>query len=323
MSKLALILSLLANGLAVYALFGRGAGGGGSAASTAAPAKVDAPVDELARRMQEELDKSLSAHDERLTREVKKLAWNLEKLLADWTAKLPELQTRSERTTNTNAGKLEELDAQVTAQGASFEKFVSSVDSLVVRVKALEARPVSVAPTGPAAASGPVKPPPPEEPKATLPNAPPEDPEVVRQKVEKALTDLDSGNPDVIYPAITVVSQYSSFEAVPKLAKLLWPEATQHEDVFTRQAAAAALGKIKSVEGVHALAEAIADRAEMVSQQANKSFRMITDYDTGLSPKARIQERRKAVSAALEWWGRHEDEVRARLKQPKGGAPPK
>jgi HEAT repeat protein len=150
-----------------------------------------------------------------------------------------------------------------------------------------------------------------------MPDAPPEDPAVVKAKVDKAMTDLDSGNPDVIYPAITVLSQYKVVEAVPKLSKLLWPDETQHKDVFTRQAAAAALGNIGSVDGVVVLINAIADRADMVSQQANRSFKLITNHDTELSPKARIQEKRKVVGATLEWWGRHEDEVRALRKQPK------
>ena len=319
MAKLALLLSVLACGLATFALVSRPAATTSGPAAAPVAVKGDPAVDAIARRLQEELDRSLNARDEKLLRELKKREWALEKLLADWTSRLPELQTRSERTASANSGKLEELDAQLSSQTASVEKSAHSVDALAARVKALESRPVAVAPpptpTKPGAA--PTPPPAPEEPKATMPDAPPEDPAIVKQKVDKAMTDLDSGNPDVIYPAITVVSQYKVFEAVPKLAKLLWPEATQHNDVFTRQAAAAALGNIKSVEGVPVLIQAIADRADMVSQQANRSFRQITNHDTELSPKARIQEKRKVVSAALEWWGRHEDEVRALLKQPK------
>ena len=54
--------------------------------------------------------------------------------------------------------------------------------------------------------------------------------------------------------------------------------------------------------------------------QANKSIRLITDFETGMSPQARPIERRKARGDTLEWWGRHEDEVRAKWKQPKAGA---
>lgn len=322
MAKLALILSLLANGVAAFALFSRGGGAGdrpGPTTAAAAPVRGDVPLDALQRNLQEELDKSLNARDERLLKDLKKRERNLEQLLAEWTAKLPDLQTRSERTASNNSGKLEELDAQMTAQAQSVEKHLHSMDALAGRVKTLEARPVSSgapAPTAPTptAPSRPV-----EEPKAEMPNAPAEDPEVVKKKVQKALADLEAGDPNTIYPAITELAKYAAVEAVPKLGALLWPEATQNSDVFTRQAAAAALGKIKSADAVPILIQAIADRADMVSQQANKSFRQITEHDTELSPKARIQEKRKVVGAALEWWTRHEDEVRARLQQPKGG----
>jgi HEAT repeat protein len=323
MVKLALILALLANGLAVFALLSRGGGGDrpGAAAAPAGEVKRDLPLDQLQRQLQEELDKTLNARDERLLKDVKKYVWNLEKLLAEWTAKLPELQTRSERTASNNSGKLEELDAQMTTQVASvdkLEKQLGSVEALAGRVKALELRPVASAAPATPAPSRPI-----EEPKVEMPNAPAKDPEVVKKEIAKALADLDSGDPNVIYPAITVLKDYRTVEAVPRLGALLWPEDKQNPDVFTRQAAAAALGAIKSVEGVPVLIQAIADRADMVSQQANKSFRQITEHDTELSPKARVQEKKKIVSAAFEWWSRHEDEVRARLGQPKAGAPPK
>jgi hypothetical protein len=322
MAKLALLLSVLACGLAGYAAFMRGGGDGPAGEAQTITVGGDESVNALARRLQEELAKTLKASEERQTESLEQRERELRKLLAEWTAALPKLQARSEQTASANSGKLEELDAQVTAQSANVEKHSRSVEALAVRLKALESRPPAAATPAPTAAT-PSAAPKAEEPKAEMPNAPPEDPAVVRQKVEKALADLDSGNPDVIYPAITVVSQYQAAEAVPKLGKLLWPEATQHQDVFTRQAAAAALGRIRSADAVPVLIQAIADRADMVSQQANKSFRIITDHDTELSPKARIQEKRKVVSAALEWWGRHEDEVRAVLKQPKGENPPK
>jgi Skp family chaperone for outer membrane proteins len=318
MAKLALLLSLLACGLATFAIVSRPDAAPTGAAAAPVAVKGDANLDAIARRLQEELDRSLNARDEKLLKELKKREWNLEKLLADWTARLPDLQKSSERTASANSGKLEELDAQMSSQTASVEKHLHTVDALAARVKALETRPVAAAPVAPTPGGAPPPPTPKgEEPKGVMPDAPPEDPAIVKQKVDKALADLDSGNPDVIYPAITVLSQYKVFEAVPKLAKLLWPEATQHNDVFTRQAAAAALGNIKSVEGVVVLINAIADRADMVSQQAAKSFLIITGHNTELSPKARVQEKKKVASQTLEWWGRHEDEVRAVLKQPK------
>jgi HEAT repeat protein len=147
-----------------------------------------------------------------------------------------------------------------------------------------------------------------------MPSGPAEDPEVVKAQIEKALADLDSDDADKIYPAITVVSKRKVLEATPKLIRILG----QHTDVFTRAASAAALGELRACDAVPALAEALRDKTSMVAQQANKSLRLITDHDLGLSPQARAQERTRARADMLEFWQRHETELRERWKQPKG-----
>ena len=316
MTKLALVLSLLANGLAGYLFFTRGSER--TSAPTATQATANVSVDALARRMQEDLQKALAAHDERAQAEIRKRIAELETLRQKWTSMLEAEKSDAERSARYNTGKIEEIDQQVVTAWTNVEKQTQSLDSLAARVKALEERPVAVA--GPAQPSGtpgaaPPKPVSPEPQAPPMPNQPVEAPEVVQEKTTKALADLDQADPAKLYPAINVVQKYKVLEAAPKLVKLLTPE--PHPYVFTRQAAAAALGEILSCDAVPGLAEALLDKSMMVAQQANKSIRLITGFDTQMSPMAKKLERGKAKSDALEWWARHEDEVRARLKQPK------
>ena len=314
MAKLALLLSVLATALAGYVLFFRG--GGGGAAPTAAPAG-NVQVDALARKMQEELQKSLAARDERTLKEFDIRLKRLDTLRTEWTDALAQAQKSALNATHENTGKLEELDQVVGAQSTSIEKVVQELSALAGRIKALESRPVAVAPA-PATAAGPAKP---AEPPPPAPGAPPmpgqaaEPPEVVKAKVDKALTELDQTDPERLYPAITVVQKYKALEAVAKLVKLIHPE--PHADFFTRQAAVAALGEMQACDAVPALAEALLDKSAIVAQQANKSLRQITGRESNLSPQAGKQERRKVRGEILEWWGNHEQEVRARLNQPK------
>ena len=318
MTKLALILSLLANGLAVAALLGRG----GGAHDATAIALSSSDVDAVARRLQEEVQKAAQARDNAAQREIDTRLKKAQEMLAQTTEALQKAQAKAENTANYNASKLEDLDAAVTRVAAGVEKQVQvALGTVETRVKALEERPVAVASSGPGPAGpGPATPKPNlTTPKVELPAGPPEDPEVVKAQIDKALADLDLEDPEKLYPAITVISKRKALEGTPKLIRIL----AQHADFFTRQAAAAALGELRACDAVPALAEALRDKSGMVAQQANKSLRLITDHDLGLSPQARPKERTQARSDMLEWWSRHEDEVRTRWKQPKGGEPGK
>jgi len=314
MTKLALLLSLLANGLAVYALVGRSSANQGAAAVALSSSDVDL----VARKLQEEVQKSAHARDSAAQREIDQRLKRSQELLEQTTDALTKAQAKAENTANYNASKLEDLDAAITTVGVGVEKHVAAVGAVESRVKALEERPVAVAPAAPVA--GPVAPKPVvQEPKPVLPIGPPEDPAVVKAQVDKALADLDLEDPEKLYPAITVVSKRKILEATPKLVKIL----ANHTDFFTRQASAAALGELRACDAVPALAEALRDKSGMVAQQANKSLRLITEHDLGLSPQARPQERTRARAEMLEFWSRHEMEVRDRLKQPKSGEAPK
>lgn len=259
----------------------------------------------------------MAARDAARGKDLELRLQQLADLRASWTQAIQQSQRAAEGAARENAGKLEELEVQLVTLNGTLDKQAQGLEGLRATVRELEKRPAAAAPT---AAPGPQPGPKPSAPAAPPPESPTmpaEDPAVVKEKVEKALAELDQTDPEKLYPAITVVQKYKALVAVPKLVKLLTPE--PHPDFFTRQAAAAALGEMHACDAIPALAEALVDKAAMVAQQANKSIRLITDFDTGLSPQARIQERRQARGQVLEWWGRHEDEVRTRWEQPKGG----
>jgi hypothetical protein len=316
MAKFALLLSLLANGLAGYVLFFRG--GTAAAAPVAASTGGNVAVDALERRMQEALQKSLATRDERMWKEIDSRLKRLDALRAEWTDALQKAQKSAENAAHENTGKLEELDQVVGSHASSLEKGAQAMEALAAKVKLLEARPAAAAAQpGPAGGTKPAPAAPIPDPNLpTLPGTPAETPEAIKAKVDKALVELDQTDPERLYPAITVVQKYKALEAVPKLTKLLHPE--PHPDFFTRQAAAAALGDMRACDAVRVLAEALLDKSAIVAQQANKSLRLITGKDFELTPQARPIERRKVRGEILEWWGNHEDEVRATLKQPKG-----
>lgn len=315
MTKIAPVIALLALVLASVALF-KGAG-------SEAPQVLEggslggADLDRVVRALRSEIERDQRARDEQFKKDLDVRLRKLEELRGQWSDVMVKAQARAEGAANLAAGKLDEMGESLASVGAAATKTGSEVGTLLQRIDALEKRPVGAAPAPtPAptpAGEGPVKPKPVEPPKIELPNAPPEDPAVIKEKVTKALADLDKAEPEVLFPAITVVQKYKALEAVPQLMKIL----SAHEDTFTRQAAAAALGEMRACDAVEALAEALLDKTSMVNQQANKALRLITDHDLGLSPQARVQERRKARTDILEWWQRNEAEVRARWKQPK------
>lgn len=315
MTKLAPVIALLALVLAGVALL---KGGGSDAPQVLEGGSLGgADLDRVVRALRSEIERDQRARDEQFKKDLDVRLRKLEELRGQWSDVMVKAQARAEGAANLAAGKLDEMGESLASVGAAATKTGTDVGALLTRIDALEKRPVGVAPaptpTPTPAGDGPAKPKPVEPPKVEMPNAPPEDPAVVKEKVDKALVELDQTDPEILFPAITVVQKYKALEAAPKLVKIL----AANEDTFIRQASAAALGEMRACDAVEALAEALLDKASMVNQQANKALRMISDHDLGLSPQAKIQERRKARTDMLEWWQRHEDEVRTRWKQPK------
>lgn len=314
MSKIALVLSLLALAAGVLGLLQRS----GPESTAVTVALSSAEVDKVARQLAEEVQRSAAARDQAAQRELDQRLKRLQELLASATEGLQQAQQRVQSTSDLSAGKLEELEAVLTTLSGGLDRETKALAALEARVKSVEERPAAAAPAAPASAPKPA--PGPSAPKATLPGMPKpelpgvqEDPAVAKAVVDKALADLDSQEPETIYPAITVVARRQVLAAVPKLVKIL----AGHEDYLMRQAAASALGDLRACDAVPALADALKDKTQMVAQQAGKALRLITEHDLGLSPTARPAERTKARGDMLEWWSRHEAEVRERLKQAK------
>ncbi len=226
-------------------------------------------------------------------------------------------QKLAEESARHNTNQLEALLLQVqSVEGLikSLEALETRLEGIEKRVEAVEKRPAvirEVVKEG----SGQAAERPPEPARPTLPTEPTEDPEVVRQRVSEALAGLKSSDVNTLVPAIEVLRRYRHMEAVPGLIEIM----LKHSEWYPRMAAAAALGSMRAVDAVMALADALVDDHASVAQVANKSVRQITDFDAQLSPTARIRERRAARGALLEWWRDHEAEVRKRLAEASGG----
>lgn len=319
MNKLALLLAVLALGASAVALL-QGPSAPASAPGASALAAVGGALSDAdVRHLREEFESAARGRDERLLKELDLRLRRLDDLRSSWTAAFQQAQKGVEGAARDNAGKLELQDDQITALSASIERHTAELEALRGQVKTLASRPVAAAPETPAGTPKPqpgaVKPGPAAPPVPELAPEAPEDPAVVKKRIEEALVTLDGNDPEKLFPAINVVKKYKVMDGVAKLIKLLSP--APHPDFFTRQAAADALGDLRACDAVPALAETLTDKAIMVSQQANKSLRLITEHDLGLGPQARPAERTRARGDMLEWWSRHEAEVRARLKQPK------
>jgi hypothetical protein len=251
---------------------------------------------------------------------LKDIDWRLSRIesLREATEDGLEAAERTATEAGSNAfGRLEAMEARLAAMGQGGEELNAlraTLGALAERLQAVEERPAQIIREvgGGGGAAKPVD----EGPKRpTLPGAAAKDPALVAQEVEKAKTDIQSDDLNVVFPAIEKVREHRILEAVPRLIEILgaFPEE------FGRTAAAAALGRMEIADAVSALADAVTDKSSMVAQQANKSIRQITGFDSELSPSARVRERRTVRNKIKEWWRAHEAEVRARLGQPAGG----
>ncbi len=313
MSKIAVLLALYAAAVSTYLLLEARKGGGSaqtqSSASSAGHPDLRKLMGEARSLMRAEVKETLRNIDWRLGR--------MDELSKSMQAGLLAAQSTAEDAADANYGKLETLEEVVQGFGrstAELAKIRVEFATLRERMQALEERPAQVireivrggGPT-PAKKSGPDR--------KRLPVAERKDPKVVAAEVAKARQGIKSDDLEVLFPAIEKIREHRVLDAVPRLIEIL----ASHKDEFGRAACAAALGKMLVADAVPALTEALVDKSELVAQQANKSLREITDFDTELSATAGIRKRRTARNKMKEWWRSHEDEVRGRLGQPKPG----
>lgn len=257
---------------------------------------------------------------------LKNVDWRLARIEA-LRASMEEGVEAAERTATeagqANYGKLEAMQEEVDGFAKAVESLAAlrkTLAGLETRLKEVEERPPQVIREVAAAAAQPGKKaadaPKAFEPKIpALPGPARKSPEVVAAEIAKAREDILSKDLAVLWGAIEKVRQHKVMDAVPRLIEIM----SSFPEELGRSNAAAALGHMQVADAVPALTEALVDKSGLVAQQANKSIRQITGFDTQMSPSARVRERRTIRSRVKEWWRAHEEEVRKRLGQPAGG----
>ena len=243
-------------------------------------------------------------------------AWKgrVEAIRSEMQDELADLDQWIEETAQLSSGGLDDLKQRLRTFegiGVKLQELGLRIDDLTTRVKAVEERPAVIREViretvGPAKPTGPKVP--------TLPEEEKEDPAVVQQKVAKAMADLTSDEAGKLWAAINTIRKYEVLEAAPRLITIL----QEHKNILMRRTAAQALGAIHSADAVIPLTDAMAARDDALGQIANQAVKDITGFDSGLEDGARIKARRRAKNAVIAWWRKHEDDVRAKLGQPKG-----
>lgn len=316
MSKLAIIVALYAAVVGTYLLFDRqGSGHGGErmVVESAGSEDVRTMLAEVRQLWREELKGTLQDINWRFA--------EMDTLRKSMEDGLQAMQKASEDSAQANYGMLETMREDVERFGkaaGNVEKVVARLEALEKRLKAVEDRPPQIIretilkETGSTAPSTKGS----EPERRKLPTGPKKDPAVVAKEVAEARKGLEADDMDMLFPAIEKIREHRVMDAVPRLIQIL----KTHKDEFGRMAAASALGDMRAADAVIPLAEALVDRSELVSDQANKAIRQITDYDTQLAATAGIRRRRAARNKVKEWWRSHEAEVRATLGQPKSGS---
>ncbi len=317
MSKFVVLLALYAAAVSTFLLVqtGKGLPGG---AQPAATASQDGHPD--LRKLMHEARQLMSAEIKGRQKTIDLRLSRFDQLQGKIEEGLAAVQEMTEGAADANYGKLETLEEIVEGFGkatAELGGIRAEFTGLEKRMTELEARPPQVireiVKGGPAAA--PVKKGPVGPKRPSLPEAPKKAPQVMAAEIAKARTDILSDDLEILFPAIEKVREYRIMSLVPRLLEIL----AKHKDEFGRTASAAALGKMRVADAVLPLAEALVDKSDLVAQQANRSIRQITEFNTELPATAGIRKRRAARGKVKEWWRSHEAEVRQRLGQPKLG----
>ena len=135
-------------------------------------------------------------------------------------------------------------------------------------------------------------------------------------RVAKAIRALESRDADEAFLAAKRLGALGLRRAVAPLERTL----RMHADPDVRTAAAQALGALRAADAVDALISALTDKDVLVAFAAERSLWRITGQRPEV-PLARAEDhgdRIRAQKAWRAWWRAHEDEVRARLSQPRG-----
>ncbi|MDJ0520752.1 MAG: HEAT repeat domain-containing protein [Planctomycetota bacterium] len=319
MSKIVVLLALYAAAVSTY-LYMQSQNDQGTTATGSAPV-ADAGHPDL-RKLMHEARLQMSAEVKERQRNIDLRLSRFDALQGRIEEGLKLVQETAENAADANYGKLETLEEAIRGferTGAELKQLRAELAAFGKRLEVVEKRPPQiikeVVTKGPAPAPGPAHKGTAPRKGPTLPAVEQKDPKIVAAEVAKARAGLRSEDLEVLFPAIEKIREHRVMDAVPRLIEILGT----HKDEFGRAASAAALGKMQVADAVPALAEALVDKSELVAQQANKSLREITGFNTELSATAGMRKRRTARNKMKEWWRAHEDEVRARLGQPRAG----
>lgn len=310
MNKLIGLLALYAAGAATYLYVTRQ-----DAAPAPATVVADTPEYRDARAIKTEAREFVRDELGSFVREIEQRIQTLKSIQEDLGTELTRAKDVAEGAGRQGVEKLQDIEARLTALKQQddlpmrLDALEKSLPGLKKRILELEKRPaVREVITQRPEASGPKEPARPTLPEDTGPSA-----AEIRAAVATAMAQLASNKLEVMVLGIEGVRKHKVREAIPRLLDIL----KESKEEFARQAVAAALGDLKDCDAVFALADAFVDSSPMVAQQAHRAVRKITGFDSGISPSARIRERRKAKGAIIQWWRTNEARVRAELNQPK------
>ncbi len=323
MRILTLLLALYGAGAGTAALLKGGGGGGGGAvpAKDGLDARFDAQASRLRSEIQSDLERAIAKDKESVATEAKRAAES-----RDAARVMKEsLEGRSEAAAQAVARRSEVLDARVddvTTEAKTIKETLATHDAAIAE---LRARPAGAGPasaaTPSAAKPAPTAPtPPPAAPEPTGPT--PEEIAKNKDKVHALIKDLLDGfaanDVGKVFNAALKLGNMGDLEAVEPLMKV----AKEFKDPYGRNACTLSLGRLHACDAVGLLIDMFLEKDNSVVLQAGQSFSKITGIDSGLSGDASRKDKNDAKDKAARWWREHEDEIREKWNQPKGGLPP-
>lgn len=131
--------------------------------------------------------------------------------------------------------------------------------------------------------------------------------------VKKWIDALKDSNGEVVFTATIELGKLKDLSATDPLIHVL----EKHNELWPRLGAATSLGDLRAVKSVPALIVALQDKEELVRSAAANALRGITEQDFDYVQGLSRSQRTKIQGRYKRWWGEHEDELRARLQQPK------
>lgn len=321
MRVLTLLLALYGAGAGTMALMkAKPAGGGGGApGGDSLDARFNAQASQLRTELKADLDRAVAKDKESVAMEAKRAAEARDAARVMKEA----IEGRSEATKTAFEGRAEVIESRLEEEAKTLQERLATIDSTLAELKS---RPIA---TGPApVATAPVKP---ATPTATPPGAPaapeptgPTPEEIAKNKdkvralIKELLEGFAANDVGRVFNAALKLGNLGDLEAVEPLMKV----AKEFKDPYGRNACTTALGRLHACDAAQFLIDMFLEKDNSVVLQAAQSFSKIAGIDSGLSGDASRKDKNEAKDRAQKYWREHEEEIRAKWNQPKGGAAP-